>query len=71
MREESVLEDDAVEVVNRIEDGADDGDGIVFDKLALCKDAVKKLSAGGELLQRYRQGNECARMNLNNQQDDT
>jgi len=27
--------------------------------------------ARGRILKRYRQGKECARMNLNNQQDDT
>ena len=51
MREESVLEDDAVvvEVVDGIKNGADDGDGIVFNKLALCEDTVNSLSTGGEL----------------------
>ena len=31
------------------EDGADDGDGIVLNKLALCEDMIKKFSTGGEL----------------------
>jgi len=42
VREESVLEDVVVvvEAVDGIEDGADDGDGIVFNKLALCEDVL-------------------------------
>ena len=38
-----------VEVVNDIEGRTDDGDPIVFNKLAFCTDAVKELSAGGKL----------------------
>jgi len=42
VREESVLEDEVVvvEAVDGIEDRADDGDGIVFNKLALCEDVL-------------------------------
>jgi len=42
VREESVLEDEVVvvEAVDGIEDGADDGDGIVFNKLAPCEDVL-------------------------------
>jgi len=37
-----------VEVVDGIEDRANDSDRIVLGKLALCEDTVKELSAGGE-----------------------
>ena len=37
-----------MEVVGSIENRADDSDGVVLGKLALCKDVVKELSAGGE-----------------------
>jgi len=38
-----------VEVVNDIEGRTDDGDPIVFNKLAFCTDTVKELSACGKL----------------------
>jgi len=43
--------DDAavVEAVDGIKSGVGDGDGVMLDKLALCEDAVKELSASGEL----------------------
>ena len=52
-RKSSVLEvsvDDAVaiEVVDGIENRADDNNSIVLGKLALCKDAVKELSTSGK-----------------------
>jgi len=52
-RKSSVLEvsvDDAVavEVVDGIENGADDDDSVVLCKLALCEDAVKELSTSGK-----------------------
>jgi len=51
--EKSVLEvsvDDVmlVDVVNSIENRADDSGRVVLGKLDLCEDAVKELSAGGE-----------------------
>jgi len=52
-RKSSVLEvsvDDAVaiEVVDGIENRADDNNSVVLCKLALCKDAVKELSTSGK-----------------------
>ena len=52
-RKSSVLEvsvDDpvAVEVVDGIENRADDNNSIVLCKLALCEDAVKQLSTSGK-----------------------
>jgi len=43
--------DDAavVEAVDGIKSGVGDGDGVMLGKLALCEDAVKELSASGEL----------------------
>ena len=38
-----------VKAVDGVENGADDGDGIVLGRLALCEDAVKGLCAGGKL----------------------
>jgi len=38
-----------VKAVGGVENGADDGDGIVLGRLPLCEDAVKGLSAGGKL----------------------
>jgi len=38
-----------VKAVDGVENGADDGDGVVLGRLALCEDAVKGLSAGGKL----------------------
>ena len=42
--------DDAVvvEVVDSIENRADDNNSVVLGKLALCKDAVKELSTSGK-----------------------
>ena len=37
-----------VEVIDDIKNRADDSDGVVLTKLALCEDAVKELSSGGE-----------------------
>jgi len=42
---ESVL----VEVVNGIDDGADDSNRVVLGRLAFCEDAIKEISAGGKL----------------------
>ena len=52
MREKSLLEvlvDDVVlvEVVDSIENRADDSGRVVLGKLDLCEDTVKELSAGG------------------------
>jgi len=38
-----------VKAVDGVENGADDGDGVVLGRLSLCEDAVKGLSAGGKL----------------------
>jgi len=38
----------AVEVVNGIENRADDNNSVVLGKLALCEDAVKQLSTSGK-----------------------
>ena len=37
-----------VEVVDSIENRADDNNSVVLGKLALCKDAVKELSTSGK-----------------------
>ena len=52
-REKSVLEvsvDDAMaaEVVDSIENRADHSDHVMLNKLSLCEDTVKELSASGE-----------------------
>jgi len=41
-----------VKAVNGVGNRADDGDCVVFGKLALCEGAVKKPSAVGELKER-------------------
>jgi len=38
-----------VEIVDDIEDGADDGDRVVLGKLAFCEDAVKEILSGCKL----------------------
>ena len=38
-----------VEVVNGIDDGADDSNRVVLGRLAFCEDAIKEISAGGKL----------------------
>jgi len=42
---ESVL----VEVVDGIDDGADDSNRVVLGRLAFCEDAIKEISACGKL----------------------
>jgi len=46
--EESIL----VEAVHGIKNRADDSDDVMLTKLALCEDAVKELSSGGEFIGR-------------------
>jgi len=38
---------------------------------AICEQAIDSSLCRYESLKRYKQGKECARMNLNNQQDNT
>ena len=38
-----------VKAADGVENGADDGDGVVLGRLSLCEDAVKGLSTGGKL----------------------
>jgi len=43
------LESVLVEVVNGIDDGADDSNCVVLGRLAFCEDAIKEISGGGKL----------------------
>ena len=48
-----------VEAVDGIKSGVGDGDSVMLGKLALCEDAVKELSASGELKKRCNIGREA------------
>jgi len=53
MLEVSVEDAMVVEVVDGVEDRADDRDSVVLGRLALCEDAVEEFATGGEFKRHF------------------